>query len=74
MLSKVNASQNLRQTISNAHNGFQSLASIKDERLDNILKDQYNYHLREKSKKECQEEKAQIKQTISDQSSKRQSK
>ena len=61
MLSQVNKSQNLRQTIGNTHNGLQLLASIITERFDNTLKDQSNYYLREESKKECQEETTQNK-------------
>ena len=55
MLSQHNAPQNSLQTKGDTHNGFQPLASIITERLDNTLKDQSNYYLREESKKECQE-------------------
>ena len=61
MLSQVNESQNSRQTIGNTHNGLQLLANIITEKFDNTLKDQYNYYLREDSKKECQEESTQNK-------------
>ena len=61
MLSQVNASQNSRQTIGNTQSGFQPLVGIITKRFDNILKDQFNYYLREESKKECQEETTQNK-------------
>ena len=61
MLSQVNASQNSRQTIGNTNSCFRSLASIMTEMLDNTLKDQSNYCLREESKKEYQEETTQNK-------------
>ena len=76
MLSQVNASQNSRQMIDNIHNDFWPFACIMTERFDNTPKDQSNYYLREESKKECREEKAQNKtdKLLTDQSSKRQSK
>ena len=61
MLSQVNESQNSRQMTGNTHNGFQLLACIITERFDNTLKDQSNYYLREKRKKECQEDTTQNK-------------
>ena len=44
-------SQNSQQTIDNTHNGFQLLVSIITEKLNNTLKDQSNYYLKEESKK-----------------------
>ena len=62
MLSQVNASQNSQQTIGNTHNCFQPLASIITERIDNTLKVQSHYYLRETVKKSVKKRQIKIKQ------------
>ena len=55
-MSQPNASENSRQTIANTQSGFQPLACIVTERLDNIQINESNNYLREETKEECQED------------------
>ena len=56
ILSQVNAPENSRQPINNAHIDFQPLACIITERLDNIKINESNNYLREETKDECHED------------------
>ena len=57
-MSQVNALENSRQPIANIQSGFQPLARIITERLDNysIQINESNNYLREENKEECQED------------------
>ena len=54
ILSQVNAPEISQQPIANTQSGFQPLASIITERLDNIQIDESISNLREETKEECQ--------------------
>ena len=53
ILNQFKALENSQQSNCNIHNGFQSLASIIIEMLDNIQKYQSSYNLREETMKDA---------------------
>ena len=56
ILNQVNAPENSLQQIANTQSGFQPLASIITERLDNLQIDESISYLREETKEESQED------------------